>query len=54
MVTKTTDSQDEVAEQPIPVKFCPICGTKMYQGERYGFMCWICPDPDCDYDEPIM
>ncbi|WP_404482028.1 hypothetical protein [Salmonella sp. SJTUF15606] len=23
----------------------------MYQGIRYGFLCWICPE--CDYDEPI-
>ncbi|WP_349813601.1 hypothetical protein [Escherichia coli] len=23
----------------------------MYQGERYGFLCWICPE--CDFDEPV-
>ncbi|WP_350223390.1 hypothetical protein [Escherichia coli] len=23
----------------------------MYQGERYGFQCWICPE--CDFDEPV-
>lgn len=34
-----------------PVKFCPICGEQMYQGMRYGFLCWICPE--CDYDEPV-
>ncbi|EPC3469981.1 hypothetical protein ACRZCP_002155 [Enterobacter asburiae] len=33
------------------VSFCPICGTQMYQGMRYGFMCWICPE--CDFDEPV-
>lgn len=33
------------------VRFCPICGTQMYQGERYGFLCWICPE--CDFDEPV-
>lgn len=32
-------------------KFCPICGAKMNQGMRYGFMCWICPE--CDFDEPV-
>lgn len=32
------------------IKFCPICGSQMYQGIRYGFLCWICPE--CDYDEP--
>lgn len=34
------------------VLFCPICGEKMYQGMRYGFLCWICPE--CDFDEPMM
>lgn len=33
------------------VKFCPICGEQMYQGMRYGFLCWVCPE--CDYDEPV-
>ncbi|WP_418921862.1 hypothetical protein [Citrobacter freundii] len=23
----------------------------MYQGMRYGFLCWICPE--CDFDEPV-
>ena len=31
------------------VRFCPICGTQMYQGIRYEFLCWICPE--CDFDE---
>lgn len=33
------------------VRFCPICGEQMYQGMRYGFLCWICPE--CDFDEPV-
>lgn len=33
------------------VRFCPICGEVMYQGMRYGFLCWICPE--CDFDEPV-
>nr|DAI94622.1 MAG TPA: 30S ribosomal protein S11 [Caudoviricetes sp.] len=32
------------------IRFCPICGAQMYQGMRYGFKCWICPE--CDFDEP--
>ena len=47
--------EDEVIKEPkqessIP-KFCPICGSKMHQGMRYGFLCWICPE--CDFDEPV-
>lgn len=33
------------------IRFCPICGTRMEQGMRYGFLCWICPE--CDFDEPV-
>ena len=33
------------------VRFCPICGEKMHQGMRYGFLCRICPE--CDFDEPV-
>lgn len=45
--TNELQSSTETAE----VRFCPICGTKMYQGVRYGFPCWICPE--CDFDEPV-
>ncbi|WP_333496873.1 hypothetical protein [Kluyvera sp. CHPC 1.251] len=33
------------------VKFCPICGAKMYQAVQFGMLFWICPEGD--YDEPI-
>lgn len=46
----TTNNQESTST---PVKFCPICGSQMQQGMRYGFLCWICPDPECDYDEPV-
>lgn len=46
--TSATNNQLEESEAT-EVKFCPICGTQMYQGMRYGFLCWICPE--CDYDE---
>lgn len=44
---------DEVHEskESTALRFCPICGAQMYQGERYGFTCWICPE--CDFDEPV-
>lgn len=41
----------ENSENLAAVRFCPICGEQMYQGMRYGFLCWICPE--CDFDEPI-
>lgn len=48
-------SKNQVGEsseaEDVTVRFCPICGTQMYQGNRYGFLCWICPD--CDFDEPV-
>lgn len=44
--TLEDDDQKNVA-----IRFCPICGTKMEQGMRYGFLCWICPE--CDFDEPV-
>lgn len=47
----TNDSEEQNTQQTTVVRFCPICGTQMYQGMRYGFLCWICPE--CDYDEPI-
>lgn len=39
------------AEESTVVRFCPIGGTQMHQGMRYGFLCWICPE--CDFDEPV-
>ena len=47
---KDTSQQDSNAENAV-VRFCPICGSLMYQGMRYGFLCWICPE--CDFDEPV-
>ncbi|MBC2610766.1 MULTISPECIES: hypothetical protein [Citrobacter] len=41
----------ENTENLATVRFCPICGEQMYQGMRYGFLCWICPE--CDFDEPV-
>lgn len=40
-----------VSKELIAIRFCPICGAQMYQGMRYGFLCWICPE--CDFDEPV-
>ncbi|MDV2875660.1 hypothetical protein [Phytobacter diazotrophicus] len=55
--TTTTTQESPVVEegnaQAQIVKFCPICGSQMYQGMRYGLLCWICPDPDCDFIIPI-
>lgn len=51
MTENKDSSTKETPEVTAVVKFCPICGSKMYQGMRYGFLCWICPE--CDYDEPI-
>lgn len=48
---KEINSDNGDVKSPEKVKFCPICGEQMYQGIRYGFLCWICPE--CDYDEPI-
>ncbi len=45
------DNETQTSTDSTEVKFCPICGTQMYQGMRYGFMCWICPE--CDFDEPV-
>lgn len=46
------ETQSQVAEEKSNVvRFCPICGSQMYQGMRYGFLCWICPE--CDFDEPV-
>ncbi|WP_410053340.1 zf-TFIIB domain-containing protein [Enterobacter asburiae] len=47
----TQASESQASTDSSVVKFCPICGTQMYQGERYGFLCWICPE--CDFDEPV-
>lgn len=47
--------EDEVIKDPKQeaaiLKFCPICGAKMYQVMRYGFLCWICRE--WDFDEPV-
>lgn len=48
---KEINSGNKDEKSPVIVKFCPICGEQMYQGIRYGFLCWVCPE--CDYDEPI-
>lgn len=48
--SKTNEVQ--LSTEKTEVRFCPICGTKMYQGMRYEFLCWICPE--CDFDEPVM
>lgn len=45
------NEESQASGATIEVRFCPICGTQMYQGERYGFLCWICPE--CDFDEPV-
>ncbi|MGC6735387.1 zf-TFIIB domain-containing protein [Escherichia coli] len=45
------DNENQASTATTEVRFCPICGTQMYQGERYGFLCWICPE--CDFDEPV-
>jgi hypothetical protein len=34
-------------------KFCPICGAIMAQQLFEGVLCWVCPDPDCGYVEPV-
>lgn len=47
----TQASEEQPSTDSAVVRFCPICGTQMYQGMRYGFMCWICPE--CDFDEPV-
>ncbi|EOY8024240.1 hypothetical protein ACQEMI_003376 [Salmonella enterica] len=44
-------SESQASTESAPVRFCPICGSQMYQGMRYGFLCWICPE--CDFDEPV-
>lgn len=51
MAEEKETSQQETPVGLAVVRFCPICGTQMYQGERYGFLCWICPE--CDFDEPV-
>lgn len=50
MENEVKDSK-EITENSSFVIFCPICGEQMYQGMRYGFLCWICPE--CDFDEPV-
>lgn len=47
----TQSSEDQASTDSSAVRFCPICGAQMYQGMRYGFPCWICPE--CDFDEPV-
>ena len=47
---KVSEEQNDVNSINI-IRFCPICGSQMYQGIRYGFLCWICPE--CDFDEPV-
>jgi ribosomal protein S14 len=47
MADKTTASTEsttteESAAQTQTVRFCLICGEQMYQGTRYGLLCWIC------------
>ncbi|SFT43781.1 hypothetical protein SAMN05192562_101275 [Kosakonia arachidis] len=49
--TTSTTTEESNSQSQQKVKFCPICGAQMYQGMRYGFLCWICPE--CDFDEPI-
>ncbi|MCL5500629.1 DUF3268 family zinc-finger domain-containing protein [Escherichia coli] len=51
--TTTTEAPavEESNAQTETVKFCPICGSQMYQGMRYGLLCWICPE--CDFVDPI-
>lgn len=44
-------NDSQATTETTEVRFCPICGTQMYQGVRYGFLCWICPE--CDFDEPV-
>lgn len=44
------DNDGQESTETTEVRFCPICGTQMYKGMRYGFLCWICPE--CDFDEP--
>lgn len=45
-----TDSEESLSAQQTTsvttVKFCPICGAEMTQGEMYGFQAWICPEGD--------
>lgn len=48
--TSPTDKVPAFKESAAP-RFCPICGAQMYQGMRYGLLCWICPE--CDFDEPV-
>lgn len=48
---ESQDMKNEESTITTEVRFCPICGTQMHQGERYGFLCWICPE--CDFDEPV-
>ncbi|EKS6325047.1 TPA: hypothetical protein ACTYN4_004627 [Enterobacter hormaechei] len=43
--------EGQASTESTEVRFCPICGTQMYQGERYGFLCWICPERD--FDAPV-
>lgn len=45
------NNETESSSSSTEIRFCPICGTQMYQGVRYGFLCWICPE--CDFDEPV-
>lgn len=44
-------NESQTSTESVAVRFCPICGSQMYQGMRYGFLCWICPE--CDFDEPV-
>ncbi|WP_436232883.1 zf-TFIIB domain-containing protein [Escherichia coli] len=45
------DNETQSSAESTVIRFCPICGTKMHQGVRYGLMFWICPE--CDFDEPV-
>ncbi|EOC1344332.1 zf-TFIIB domain-containing protein [Cronobacter dublinensis] len=49
-MANANDVSKEDSQEVSFSKFCPICGTKMNQEERYGFLCWVCPE--CDFDEP--
>lgn len=44
-------NESQPSTESVTVRFCPICGSQMYQGMRYDFLCWICPE--CDFDEPV-
>lgn len=51
MTSKTKVSNEDLmstqeSKSVNDVKFCPICGSMMTQGEIYDFRAWICPEGD--------